>query len=492
MLVSTLGVSLMLCLTLTAIFGYYGYYQSSGRIVPGVYLHQTDLSGMTLDEAMLVLHEQWNVQKVIVATNGTQSQALSPADLGLGLNALATAQKAHNVAHGGSILAETAQMFAALKDGWQIEPVIGLDEEVARASIEALVPQMSLPAVDATLRLEGTTLTPVPSALGYTINIEETLAGLVANPGGVLATGVLPIIPMPILPRISDVSPAMAEAQRLMDTPVSIHAYDPIRDETLSWDVPREVVGGWLKVQPGEDGPQIVLDESLVAAYLNSLNDQLGSDRYLDGERFGKNLAEAIHQGNPYAVSLSYLPTNYAVQPGDTMLKIGWKLGTPYWMILQANPGLDPENVPAGTTLTVPPKTDLLPLPIVPGKRIVMSINRQRMWIYQDGQVLQKFVISTGIDRSPTQPGIFQVQTHDPNAYASVWDLYMPNFMGVYEAWPGFMNGIHGLPTLSNGRRLWANILGSPASYGCIILDLDDAEWLYNWAEDGVVVEIQP
>lgn len=106
--------------------------------------------------------------------------------------------------------------------------------------------------------------------------------------------------------------------------------------------------------------------------------------------------------------------------------------------------------------------------------------------------MIGQHVISTGIDRSPTQPGIFQVQTHDPNAYASVWDLYMPNFLGIYEAWPGFMNGIHGLPTLSNGQRLWANVLGRPASYGCIILDLETSEWLYHWAENGVVVEIQP
>ena len=54
------------------------------------------------------------------------------------------------------------------------------------------------------------------------------------------------------------------------------------------------------------------------------------------------------------------------------------------------------------------------------------------------------------------------------------------------------MNGIHGLPTLSNGNRLWAGNLGHPVSYGCIILDLDAAEDLYNWAEEGVVVEIQP
>jgi lipoprotein-anchoring transpeptidase ErfK/SrfK len=67
----------------------------------------------------------------------------------------------------------------------------------------------------------------------------------------------------------------------------------------------------------------------------------------------------------------------------------------------------------------------------------------------------------------------------------------MPHFLGIYDATPGFTNGIHGLPMLSNGKRLWGSVLGRPASYGCIILDLDAAELLYSWAEDGVVVEIQ-
>jgi lipoprotein-anchoring transpeptidase ErfK/SrfK len=44
---------------------------------------------------------------------------------------------------------------------------------------------------------------------------------------------------------------------------------------------------------------------------------------------------------------------------------------------------------------------------------------------------------------------------------------------------------------LSNGVRLWESVLGSPASYGCVVLDLEAAEHLFTWAEDGVVVEIQ-
>ena len=100
-------------------------------------------------------------------------------------------------------------------------------------------------------------------------------------------------------------------------------------------------------------------------------------------------------------------------------------------------------------------------------------------------------IISTGMDRSPTQPGIFQVRSHVPNAYASVWDLYMPDFVGIYEAWPGFENGFHGLPVLSGGRTLWAGVLGQPVSYGCIILNTRAAQNFYTWAEEGVIVEIR-
>jgi lipoprotein-anchoring transpeptidase ErfK/SrfK len=160
------------------------------------------------------------------------------------------------------------------------------------------------------------------------------------------------------------------------------------------------------------------------------------------------------------------------------------------WYIMDANQGLAISNLESGMDLTIPSKNVLLPLPVVPNKRIVIDVSEQVMRVYEEGQLINTHIVSTGVSDSPTMAGIFQVQTHELNAYASNWDLYMPHFMGIYEAWPGFMNGIHGLPLLSNGQRLWASALGSPASYGCIILDLDAAEDLYYWADPGVVVEI--
>jgi lipoprotein-anchoring transpeptidase ErfK/SrfK len=485
------GGLLLACLFFGSLLSFYGYYQYSGRIVPGVSVGGVRLDGMTPEEAIVTLQQNWELQARIQVTNGIQSQTLTPAELGLSIDIPQTVRKAHEVGHGGTMLSEAAQMFAAMWDGWAVAPIVTLDEDAARARLEAIAPAMSLPAKDASLQVANGALTPVPAEMGYTLNIEATLETLKADPGAVLASGTLPAAPQPVPPRVTDVTPALAEAQRLLDTPLTIEAYDPITDEKKSWPVPREVLAGWLAVAPGENGPQVVLDEAQVAAYLAQLGQTLGAGRSLDSTAESRPLAQALRSRRPYTLKIVHSPTTYTVQPGDTLLKISYRMGIPLWMIVRANPGIDPEAIQVGTNLVIPAKTDLLPLPVVPNKRIVISISQQRLRVYQDGQLIGTHVISTGIDRSPTQPGIFQVQTHDPNAYASVWDLYMPNFLGIYEAWPGFMNGIHGLPMLSNGRRLWANVLGRPASYGCIILDLKTAEWLYQWAEDGVIVEIQ-
>jgi len=486
------GLTALLCLAVMVLLGFYSYYRASDRILPGIQVGKTDLGGMSPSEAALLLDRSLNKEKKILVSNGSQSVLITPVDLGLQVDALETAKKAYAVGHEGTFLAASAEIFAAMKDGWQVPPVVSLDEEAARQRLQALAPLMSQPAKDATIRLEGTSLLPVPSGLGYTINLDETLATLVKNPQAVAATGVLPVTPQPVMPRLTDVTPALAQAQSLMDKPASIDAYDPISNEKLNLPVPHDVIGGWLRVAPGDNGPQITLDEAQLASYLAGLSPSLGNGRSLDASGASLTPAEAIRRGVPIPAIVRHQPTTYVVQSGDTLLKIGWKVGMPFWMIAKANPSINADALSTGMKLVVPSKDDLLPLPVVPNKRIVINITRQRLAVYQDGKQVSQHPISTGIDRSPTQPGVFQVQTHDKNAYASVWDLYMPNFLGIYEAWPGFMNGIHGLPMLSNGTRLWANVLGKPASYGCIILDLQSAAWLYDWAENGVVVEIQP
>jgi hypothetical protein len=476
----------------TLLVGGYGYYRLTHRILPGVHVGSTDIGGLTVQAAAIELHKSWNLDKKILVSDGLHAWSLSPQELGISLDAVETARQAHNFSHDRGWMAGMARMIYIWRNDWQAEPLIGFDSKAARSGLSSLEGEATKPPQDASIAWDGSQLVEIPSQLGYAPNVEAALQAVASNPGAVLDNGYLELQLIPLPPRISDVSAALDEARRLVDSPLQINAYDPLTDEYFQWEAPPQEIGSWLKVEPGDQGPRIAIDREKAAAFLSQLDVTLGSERWLDLESYPGDLESELRDQAQIDLRVRHRSTVYTVQPGDTLLKIGWNLGIPYWRILNANPGLDPDNMWAGEYLTIPSKDELLPYPIIPNKRIVLSISKQRLWAYQNGELLHKYVISTGVDRSPTQPGVFQVQTHEIRAYASVWDLYMPHFIGIYEAWPGFMNGIHGLPTLSNGRRLWANILGRPASYGCIILDLDAAEWLYDWAEQGVVVEITP
>jgi lipoprotein-anchoring transpeptidase ErfK/SrfK len=123
------------------------------------------------------------------------------------------------------------------------------------------------------------------------------------------------------------------------------------------------------------------------------------------------------------------------------------------------------------------------------GKYILVDISEQHMYVYNGDALLYSFVASTGIHNA-TRVGTFAVQSKIPNAYGSTWNIWMPNWLGIYWA-GGLENGIHALPILPNGATLWEGYLGRPVSYGCVVLGTYESSLLYEWAEIGTTVEIR-
>ena len=122
-------------------------------------------------------------------------------------------------------------------------------------------------------------------------------------------------------------------------------------------------------------------------------------------------------------------------------------------------------------------------------KYIVVDISEQHMYVYEGDVLVYSFVSSTGMHNA-TRVGSFSVLDKIPNAYGATWDIWMPNWLGIY--WAGSMeNGIHALPILPNGATLWAGYLGVPISYGCVVLGTYEAQLLYDWVDVGTPVEIR-
>jgi LysM repeat protein len=483
-----LATAVALAFLLTA--GVYGYFLLSGRVLPGVKVGPYAAGSLNRAQLANSLNDAWSHERMLLLTDGASAWPLSPGEAGLTLNAEETAARAFAVGRGEHGL---AQMLWLVRFGRiQVEPVIQFDPAAGAAGLAHMTAQVNQPAQDATLRLENGRWLAVPGQNGRSLNVNATLLQIAADPQAVLAQGAIPAVVNPVTPRVNDLTPALAEIEEAARRPLIIEAYDPISDETVQVRVPDDRLAGWLRVEPQDEKLSIQLEGSQLPAFINEWATGLGPDRTLADFTTPGDLNERWKNGEPVTAVIQRTATRYEVEAGDTLSRIAFKVGMPYWKIKQANPEIDPDNLLPGQVLTIPSKNEMLPLPIVRGKRVVISISQQHMWTYENGALRSESIISTGIDRSPTIPGIYQIQTHEVSAYASVWDLTMPHFMGIYQGWPGFMNGIHGLPTLSSGRQLWEGSLGRPVSYGCIILGLEEAENLYNWAEEGVIVEIQP
>ena len=148
------------------------------------------------------------------------------------------------------------------------------------------------------------------------------------------------------------------------------------------------------------------------------------------------------------------------------------------------------ENLPAPASVGYDNSTQYNSPPTYSGsKYILVDISEQHMYVYEGDVLVYSFVASTGMGNS-TRAGSFSVLNKIPNAYGATWNIWMPNWLGIY--WAGSMqNGIHALPILPNGATLWAGYLGTPISYGCIVLGSYEAQLLYNWADIGTPVEIR-
>lgn len=134
-----------------------------------------------------------------------------------------------------------------------------------------------------------------------------------------------------------------------------------------------------------------------------------------------------------------------------------------------------------------PQRLGELDVAITPPRRIEVCLSQFTCTLYENDEPFRTFIVCHGRKSAPTVPGRYEIQSKMPSAYGSAWDLWMPYWLGIYDA-GGSENGFHALPILSSGAVLWGGALGTQCSFGCIVLDTADAEYLYNWADIGTVV----
>ena len=177
----------------------------------------------------------------------------------------------------------------------------------------------------------------------------------------------------------------------------------------------------------------------------------------------------------------------YTVRMGDTLSQIASRSGRTVNELARLNGIANPSQIYVGQVLRL---TGTAPAPTGVGKLVVVNLTQQRLYAYQGDQLVYSFVASSGKAPYYTRTGEFRIQSKFPRAWGSTWSIWMPHWLGIY--WAGSMeNGIHALPVTTGGQVLWAGALGSPISYGCIVLGTYEAQLLYEWVDIGTPVSIR-
>ncbi|MBU4462285.1 L,D-transpeptidase [Patescibacteria group bacterium] len=119
-------------------------------------------------------------------------------------------------------------------------------------------------------------------------------------------------------------------------------------------------------------------------------------------------------------------------------------------------------------------------------KQIKVDLGLQKMYLFENGQIVREFPISSGKLETPTPTGNFRVIHKQDMLYSKIADCWL-------AFWVGFtMDGKYGFheTPICEGERIGENKMGMPDSLGCIRLKLEDAEEFYTWAEIETPVEI--
>jgi len=481
------GLALMVALLISAGAMLYG----SETIIPGVRVMGVDVGGMRTQEAAFALQGKWQGRQIAIVA-GELERVVSVEEAGFRLAPLATARLAHEQGRSW----ESLRAWAEARGDVAVDPIWSFDIATAEALLHSLVWQTDIGARNAGIQIVEGKVQTTEAVIGQALDVAGALAWLEAHPAEVLGSGRLSISLTPVTPAITDVTSLADQVAQWLQDDVAIDLYDPILDEQLEWIITPATIGEWVRIDLDSQNAArhaVTLDMSLLDEYLAVQSSRLGDGRYVEIEEAAPRVADAIQPPRRYvSLRVYHSQKQHIVQAGETLSSIAFDYGIPYPWIQAENPGMV-DSLSPDQVVRIPSPDVMLPLPVVEGKRIIVSLAEQTVRVYEAGQLKWDWPASTGMSSSPTSPGIFQIQSHEEEAYAASWNLWMPYFMGIYRPVPAsdFMNGFHGYTSRDGQPLLWMRNLGTPVTYGCILLSTENAALLYDWAEDGVVVEIQ-
>ena len=179
---------------------------------------------------------------------------------------------------------------------------------------------------------------------------------------------------------------------------------------------------------------------------------------------------------------------------GDSLMLLG-KMDDNSWLYVKTTDGqegwiktrwvnlaglnLDYNYVPIATSPPTETSTPVI-LPGIEGRWIDVDLSEQMLFAYEGTERVASFLVSTGTAPYPTEQREYRIYVKYLFSDMHGSDYFLPDVPFTMYYSGDF--SIHG--------TYWHHNFGTPMSHGCINMDTSEAEWLYNWASVGTIVNI--
>lgn len=234
-------------------------------------------------------------------------------------------------------------------------------------------------------------------------------------------------------------------------------------------------------VQRGENLFRIALRYGITAQALAAANNIVNPNRIYVGQR----LVIPGHSSGATTPATSATPAlggSYVVKRGDTLSAIALRFGISAWALARANNISNPSLIYVGQVLRVPGSGTAPPPPSGAGgeRWIDVDLSAQLLTAYEGNTPVRSTLVSTGLPSTPTPTGRYSIYAKYTSVPMSGPGYYLPNVPYTMYFYRGY--ALHG--------TYWHSNFGQPMSHGCINLPTPEAEWLFNWASIGTLVNI--
>lgn len=429
----------------------------NGRMLPNVTIAGKDVGGMTTDEVRKYLGKQVTDYRLRLDIAGEKYE-LAASEIGVTFDAEAT----------------LASAYASGRDTWlpplHHEP-IEMSYQLNRAQLNNFVKSVSerigTPPVDAAVVISRGVVSTVPEKSGWSIDrvglsrlIEEDLR----VPGGTRLT----LKPREQLADIqaSKLAPTVAEAKSLMAVPIVLSYESKVFTPTPS------EIGQWLTFSKQPDGTVFKLtpkvDSSKLKSYVQNVANQIDVAPVHKKVNIENGVSRVTQEGVEGKATNQDAVTAAISEAVTKQQSLTYTITT---------------HPVAFRTIS----TNLVSLDL--GRYIEVNLSTQRLWVWQDRQVIYESPITSGATGAGlgTVTGLFSISHKITNTrlrgYQYGYDYDVP-----VKYWMPFHQG-YGLHDASwrNGRFGGQDYYYG-GSHGCVNMPDATAEFVFNWATVGTPI----